>query len=67
MSAMLKLCSWFRDIAPRALPNGDLLDFPRADLDAYWGEPTDWDWFCGLGKKPKSLAPIYFFRPREAT
>ncbi len=62
MSVLFELCAWYRKIAPYALSNGETLDFTRAEIEAYFGEPVDWNWFCGLDKKQKALAPIYFFR-----
>ena len=65
ISWIFELCAYYREIAPYALPNGETLDFTRAEIEAYFGEPVDWDSFCGLDKPPGHMALIYFFRNYE--
>jgi len=63
MGWLFKLCEWYRKTAPYALPNGEVLDYTRAEIDAHFGEPTDWYWFCGMKEDQRGkLPPIYFFR-----
>ncbi len=63
ISALLSLTSWYRELAPYALPNGEALDFTRAEIEEYFGEPVDWLWFCGMKEDQRgTLPPIYFFR-----
>jgi len=62
MAPLLQLCEMYRSLAPYALPNGETLDFTRAEIETYFGEPMDWNKFCGLDKNIKTLPPIEFFR-----
>ena len=50
MGFLFRLCKWYRETAPFALPNGEILDFTRAEIEAYFGEPVDCNEFCGLNK-----------------
>ena len=62
MGPILQLCEMYRRLAPYALPNGETLDFTRAEIEDYFGEPVNWEEFCGMDKNRKTLPLIEFFR-----
>ena len=49
--SIFSFCSYIREIAWRALPNGQAMGVTRAQAEAHWGEPQDWYRFSGM-KKP---------------
>jgi len=48
--SIFSFCSYIREIAWRALPNGQAMDVTRAQAEARWGGPQDWYRFSGMKK-----------------
>lgn len=48
---IFNFCSYVREIAWKALPNGRAMNVTRAQIEAHWGEPQDWYRFSGMKKR----------------
>jgi len=48
---IFNFCSYVREIAWRALPNGKAMNVTRSQIEAHWGEPQDWYWISGMKKR----------------
>ncbi len=44
--AIFDTCSYIREFAWRALPNGQEMGVTRAAIEAHWGKPQDWNSYC---------------------
>jgi len=45
---IFNFCSYVREIAWRALPDGRAMNLTRPQLEAAWGGPQDWHYFSGM-------------------
>jgi hypothetical protein len=48
---IFNFCSYVREIAWRALPDGRAMNLTRPQLEAAWGGPQDWHRFSGMKKR----------------
>jgi hypothetical protein len=50
-SPIFNFCSYVRERAWRALPNGKAMNLTRPQIEAAWGGPQDWYRFSGMKKR----------------
>jgi hypothetical protein len=54
---IFNFCSYVREIAWRALPDGKAMNLTRPQIEAAWGEPQDWYYFSGMKKPAEDQLP----------
>ena len=56
-TAIFDFCSYAREIAWRALPDGRAMNLTRPQIEAAWNERQDWQQFCGMKKRDEDKLP----------